>query len=77
MSCCALPVVGYPLQEEGRDSLDIRSQLLRIPRVRAWIELALSIDVYFLSWWQLLALLGITLLWIDDGLLSVLKVFGF
>ena len=59
MSCCALPVVGYPLQEEGRDSLDIRSQLLRIPRVRAWIEL------------------GITLLWIDNGLLSVLKVFGF
>ena len=49
MSCCALPVVGYPLQEEGRDSLDIRRQLLRIPRVRAWIELALSIDVYFFS----------------------------
>ena len=49
MSCYALPVVGYPLPEEERDSLNIRSQLLRISRVRAWIELALSIDVYFFS----------------------------
>ena len=49
MSCYALPVVGYPLPEEERDSLNIRSQLLRISRVRAWIELALNVDIYFFS----------------------------